>query len=165
MYIILSSKTFFGLFVLNTQRKSCMYPNSKSKSYTGYPVQLVHIKHTKTCSIKGIYKPKRIVSIYCTGPEVKFLNFPYHHSHPMPTSIFQALAISDKRDWFSREEKKRMFSSWSLSLSILKCFLRSVHIKKNDSFKIRKFSCISSEKHRQCWTGYKNKPCSYDKTL
>ena len=40
-------------------------------SYMWYLVHFVHIKHTNACSVKGVFKLKRIVSICCIGPEVK----------------------------------------------------------------------------------------------
>lgn len=151
LYIILSAKISFGLFVLNTQSKSCMYPNSKSKQHR-YPVQLVHIKRTKTCSVKGIYNLKRIISTCCIVPELKILIFSHHHLHLIPTSVLQAPPIWNKHAWFPREGKKeKVVFIMAPVLENLKMLSEVCANKKNENFKIRKLSRTSSRQQRQCW--------------
>jgi len=69
-----SSKILRGRVLGETKEKDWGTTRTKA-SHTGYLIQLVHIKHTKTCSARGIYKPKRIISICYTVPEVTFFLF------------------------------------------------------------------------------------------
>lgn len=139
----------WGVCFKHTKKEKGLGTPIAKASHTGYPIHLVHVKHIKTCSARGIYKLKRIISICFIVSEVKVFYFLHQSSHLIPIAILQAPPIWNKHAWFSREEKERMFSSWPLSLRILKCFLSYVQIKKNNNLKIRKLSCLSSKQYKQ----------------
>lgn len=146
MGITPSSKIWGERVLGETKEKDWGTPRAKA-SHTGYMIQLVHIKHTKTCSTRGIYKPKRIISICYTVPKVTFFLF---------VTIILILYLS----LFSRDlpyEINMLYSpgrgkkgSFHHGPCPWECFVSYVQTKKYNNFKIRKLSCESSEKHKQC---------------